>query len=119
MFLLCLAACRTFIVDSNPRGADIVIDGAVSGWKTPHKFEATGFTTGHHTISASMPGYRTVTPEHGLEVSVSATKIVLAVLLPLPCLIIGLGTGFKAARVPNMFFQLEPTAATSEATAKS
>ena len=106
--LALLPSCSAIMVDSNPRGADIVIDGGVSGFKTPRKFRVTQFGSGTHRITVQMPGYKTVTPEHVIEVTVSGGKIVMAVLLPVPFLFIGLGSGFKSwARATSMNFELE------------
>ncbi len=105
--LLILSSCSSFHVASEPSGADILFDGVVSGFKTPAKLRAKNFPNGIHTISVSMPGYETITPATTINVSTSGGKIVLAILLPIPFLFIGIGSGFRTALAPKtMNFKL-------------
>ena len=89
-----LSGCKTLTVDSVPPGADVIIDGGVSGFKTPWRFDARSFGTGTHTISVSMRDFKSLTPEYKIEAFVSGGKIAGAILLPVPCLFVGMRTGF-------------------------
>lgn len=43
------------IIDSEPEGADIMIDGFVSGYSTPHTFH--NLSMGDHLVAVSKPGW--------------------------------------------------------------
>ena len=113
--LLCaLFACQGIDVRSSEPGADVFIDGAYTGYKTPLKLRVDKFTSGQHTISVSKVGFETVTPTYSIDVHVSGGRIVLAVILPLPFLFIGIANDFKTVRaVKPMTFELVPIGAPS------
>ena len=80
-FMLLTSGCGTFLIDSQPRGAQIVINNVPTGKKTPLKYSPRHFITGDYEITTVKDGYTTDTPPYKMSVRTSGTEIILSVFL--------------------------------------
>ena len=79
-----LAGCMSIPIDSNPKGARVIMDGRDTGKTTPAKlFIGSEIPEGKHTVTVVTKGYTTVTPPWELDMEFHpAEGVMMAILAP-------------------------------------
>jgi hypothetical protein len=66
----------SIVIDSNPRGAEILIDNAKTGFVTPHAFA--GLAKGHHAIELRHAGFKPILLDHTVNSRIRGRKTISA-----------------------------------------
>ena len=109
---LCLSACTPYVyVDSRPRGAEILVNGAALGQVTPTEVRLPDLqrvgANAPFKIEVQAKGYRKP-PGQFTSPRVSTRQIVAAILVP-PFLIFNGLRGFKTMSPNRLVFHLPPS----------